>query len=140
VLDDAVVSGALGLRESMKEADIEMILERAKEKYPEAKRGSSRQRAAVHGAGFQGVHSDLGDEHVRTSPFYPQVERKIEAGISRSNGSAFGTYSLTLRMRAADSNLRGSLQHSATAQRDRYVTPRPDRRTTGEITQLAIAS
>ena len=65
------------LRESMKEADIEMILERAKEKYPEAKpRSDLRQWAAVHRARLQGVHSYLGDDPCAHLAVLSAVERE----------------------------------------------------------------
>jgi putative transposase len=57
------------LRESMKEADIEMILERAKEKYPGAR------PRIISDNGPQFIARDL--THVRTSPFYPQSNGKI---------------------------------------------------------------
>jgi putative transposase len=62
------------LRESMKEADIEMILERAKEKYPAA--DHLRQRTAVHRAGLQGVHSHLGDDARAHLAVLSAVERE----------------------------------------------------------------
>ena len=61
------------LRESMTEADIEILLERAKEKYPEA------QPRIISDNGPQFIARDFkefirisGMTHVRTSPFYPQ--------------------------------------------------------------------
>jgi len=67
------------LRESMKEAEIEMILERAKEKYPEAK------PSIISDNGPQFIARDFkefirisGMTHVRTSPFYPQSNGKLE--------------------------------------------------------------
>ena len=61
------------LRESMKEADIEMILERAKEKYPEAKpRIISDNGPQFIARDFKEFIRISGMTHVRTSPFYPQ--------------------------------------------------------------------
>ena len=61
------------LRESMRETDIEVILQRAKEKYPEAK------PRIISDNGPQFIASDFkefirisGMTHVRTSPNYPQ--------------------------------------------------------------------
>src|SRR5205807_4167526 len=61
------------IQESMKEAEIEVILERAKEKYPEAK------PRIILDNGPQFIARDFkefirisGMTHVRTSPFYPQ--------------------------------------------------------------------
>lgn len=67
------------LRESMTEADIEIILERAKELYPEAR------PRIISDNGPQFIAKDLkefirisGMTHVRTSPYYPQSNGKIE--------------------------------------------------------------
>ena len=110
------------LRESMKEADIEMILERAKEKYPEAKpRIISDNGPQFIARDFKEFIRISGMTHVRTSPFYPQSNGKIERWHK----------SLKQRVHPApdpvdaggcaplDSKLRGSLQHGAPAQRDR---------------------
>ena len=63
----------------MTEADIEIILERAKEKYPEA------QPRIISDNGPQFIAKDFkefirisGMTHVRTSPHYPQSNGKIE--------------------------------------------------------------
>jgi transposase InsO family protein len=67
------------LRESMKEADIERILERAKEKYPEAKpRIISDNGPQFIARDFKEFIRISGMTHVRTSPFYPQSNGKIE--------------------------------------------------------------
>jgi len=67
------------LRESMKEADIEMILERAKEKYPEATpRIISDNGPQFIARDFKEFIRISGMTHVRTSPFYPQSNGKIE--------------------------------------------------------------
>lgn len=67
------------LRESMKEADIEMILQRAKEKYPEAKpRIISDNGPQFIARDFKEFIRISGMTHVRTSPFYPQSNGKIE--------------------------------------------------------------
>ena len=67
------------IRKSMKEADVEIILQRAKEKYPEAG------PRIISDNGPQFIARDLkefvresGMSHVRTSPFYPQSNGKIE--------------------------------------------------------------
>ena len=49
------------LRESMTEAEIEVILQRAREKYPEAKPRIISD-TAVHRPGFQGIHSHRRDD------------------------------------------------------------------------------
>lgn len=67
------------LRESMKEADIEMILERAKEKYPQAKpRIISDNGPQFIARDFKEFIRISGMTHVRTSPYYPQSNGKIE--------------------------------------------------------------
>ena len=67
------------LRESMKEADIEMILERAKEKDPEARpRIISDNGPQFIARDFKEFIRISGMTHVRTSPFYPQSNGKIE--------------------------------------------------------------
>jgi len=67
------------LRPAMKEADIEIILERAKELYPEAR------PRIITDNGPQFIAKDFkefirisGMTHVTTSPFYPQSNGKIE--------------------------------------------------------------
>ena len=67
------------LRESMKEAEIEMILQRAKEKYPEARpRIISDNGPQFIARDFKEFIRISGMTHVRTSPFYPQSNGKIE--------------------------------------------------------------
>jgi putative transposase len=67
------------LRESMKEADVERILERAKEKYPEAKpRIISDNGPQFLAHDFKEFIRIPGMTHVRTSPLYPQSNGKIE--------------------------------------------------------------
>lgn len=67
------------IRESMKEADVEIILQRAKERFPDA---SPR---IISDNGPQFIAKDFkefirisGMTHVRTSPYYPQSNGKIE--------------------------------------------------------------
>jgi transposase InsO family protein len=67
------------LRESMREADIEVILERAKEEYPEAKpRIISDNGPQFIARDFKEFIRISGMTHVRTSPYYPQSNGKIE--------------------------------------------------------------
>jgi putative transposase len=67
------------LRESMKEADIEVILERAKEKHPEAKpRIISDNGPQFIARDFKEFIRISGMTHVRTSPYYPQSNGKLE--------------------------------------------------------------
>jgi transposase InsO family protein len=67
------------IRESMKEREVEIILQRALEKYPDAK------PRIISDNGPQFVAKDFkefirisGMTHVRTSPYYPQSNGKIE--------------------------------------------------------------
>ena len=67
------------IRESMRETDVEMVLQRAKEKYPEAR------ARIISDNGPQFIAKDFkefirvsGMTHVRTSPYYPQSNGKLE--------------------------------------------------------------
>jgi transposase InsO family protein len=67
------------IREQMKEADIETILQRAKEKHPQAR------TRIISDNGPQFIARDFkefirlsGRTHVRTSPYYPQSNGKLE--------------------------------------------------------------
>ena len=67
------------LRESMREADVEVILERAKEKYPEATpRIISDNGPQFIARDFKEFIRISGMTHVRTSPSYPQSNGKLE--------------------------------------------------------------
>jgi len=78
------------IRESMTEADIEIILQRAKEQYPEAR------PRIISDNGPQFIAKDFkefirlsGMTHVRTSPFYPQSNGKIERWHKSLKGECF---------------------------------------------------
>ena len=85
VLDGAsryIIDGSL--RDAMTEVDIEILLQRAKEKFPTAR------PRIISGNGPQFIAKDFkefvrisGMTHVRTSPYYPQSNGKLE----RWNGS-----------------------------------------------------
>ncbi|HEV2731647.1 MAG TPA: IS3 family transposase [Terriglobales bacterium] len=67
------------LRESMTEAEIEVILQRAREKYPEAKpRIISDNGPQFIARDFKEFIRIAGMTHVRTSPYYPQSNGKLE--------------------------------------------------------------
>jgi transposase InsO family protein len=67
------------LREQMTEADIEIILERAKERYPGVKpRVISDNGPQFIAKDFKEFIRISGMTHVRTSPYYPQSNGKIE--------------------------------------------------------------
>jgi putative transposase len=63
----------------MREADVEVILERAKEKYPVAKpRIISDNGPQFIARDFKEFIRISGMTHIRTSPYYPQSNGKIE--------------------------------------------------------------
>ena len=67
------------LRESMTEADIEMILQRAREKHPDARpRIISDNGPQFLARDFKEFIRIAGMTHVRTSPYYPQSNGKLE--------------------------------------------------------------
>ena len=67
------------IRESMTEAEVELILQRAKEKFPEAKpRVISDNGPQFIAKDFKEFIRISGMTHVKTSPFYPQSNGKIE--------------------------------------------------------------
>jgi len=70
---------AWSLRESMREPDVELVLERAKERFPEAR------PRIISDNGPQFIAKDFkefirlsGMSHVRTAPYYPQSNGKLE--------------------------------------------------------------
>ena len=68
-----------GLRESMKEEEIEMILQRAKERFPHATpRVISDNGPQFIAKDFKAFIRLSSMGHVRTSPYYPQSNGKIE--------------------------------------------------------------
>jgi transposase InsO family protein len=67
------------IRESMTEGEVELILQRAKEKFPEAKpRIISDNGPQFIARDFKEFIRISGMTHVKTSPFYPQSNGKIE--------------------------------------------------------------
>lgn len=67
------------IREQMTETDVEIILERAKEKYPEARpRIISDNGPQFIAKDFKEFIRISGMTHVRTSPYYPQSNGKLE--------------------------------------------------------------
>jgi transposase InsO family protein len=68
------------LRESMKEADVEIVLQRAREAYPlVAPRIISDNGPQFVAREFKEFIRVCGMTHVRTSPYYPQSNGKIES-------------------------------------------------------------
>ena len=67
------------MRESMKEAEIEILLQRAREKFPEARpRIISDNGPQFIARDFKEFIRLCGMTHVRTSPYYPQSNGKLE--------------------------------------------------------------
>jgi transposase InsO family protein len=67
------------IREAMKEADVEIIIERAKAKFPDARpRIISDNGPQFIARDFKEFIRLSGMTHVRTSPFYPQSNGKME--------------------------------------------------------------
>ena len=67
------------IRESMKEADVETVLQRAREKYPDARpRVISDNGPQYIARDFKEFIRIAGMTHVRTSRYYPQSNGKIE--------------------------------------------------------------
>jgi len=67
------------IREAMKEADVEIIVQRALEKYPDVKtRMISDNGPQFIARDFKTFVREVGLEHVRTSPYYPQSNGKKE--------------------------------------------------------------
>lgn len=67
------------IRESMEESEIEIVLERAREQYPEVKpRIISDNGPQFLARDFKAYLRLTGMTHVRTSPYYPQSNGKIE--------------------------------------------------------------
>ena len=110
------------LRESMTEAEIEIILQRAREQYPEAKpRIISDNGPQFIARDFKEFIRIAGMTHVRTSPYYPQSNGKMERWHKSLKAECIrpGTPLTQGRCAASDSELRGALQHRAAAQRHR---------------------
>ena len=110
------------LRESMKEADMEMILERAKEQYPEAKpRIISDNGPQFMARDFKEFIRLSGMMHVQHLAVLSEVERENRtlAQVAQTGVYPAADPADAGRCAPLDSNLRGSLQHGATAQRHR---------------------
>jgi len=67
------------IRKSMTESDVEMVIQRAKEKYPDARpRIISDNGPQFIAKDFKEFIRVSGMTHVRTSPYYPQSNGKLE--------------------------------------------------------------
>ena len=68
------------IREAMKEADVETVLQRGRERFPAAKpRIISDNGPQFVARDFKVYIRQCGMTHVRTTPFYPQSNGKIES-------------------------------------------------------------
>ena len=108
------------IRESMTEADIEIILQRAKEMLPgSAAADHLRQRAAVHRQGLQGVHSDLGHDARQDLAVLPAIERENRAlaQIAQRGVHPAGNAVVAGRCAAPGRAVRGPLQQCPPEQR-----------------------
>ena len=123
------------LRESMTEAEIEVILATSAREISGSKTADHlRQWTAVHRQGFQGVHSHRGDDPCANVTTLSAIKREAGAlaQIAKVGMHPAGHAAHQGRCRALDSSLRGSLQHRAIAQRHRICdAARYARRTTG---------
>ena len=95
------------LRERMTEADVETVLQRAREQYPEARpRVISDNGPQFVARDFKEFIRLAGMTHVRTSPYYPQANGKLERGhqtlkVTTIRPKAPGTLEEARRMVAA---------------------------------------
>ena len=109
------------LRESMTEADIEIILQRAKELHPEARpRIISDNGPQFIAKDFKEFIRISGMTHVRTSPYYPQSNGKIERWHKSLKGECIrpGTPLSLEDARRLVRGLRRALQQRPPEQRD----------------------
>ena len=109
-------------RVQMTEADIEIILERAKERYPGVKpRVISDNGPQFIAKDFKEFIRISGMTHVRTSPYYPQSNGKIERWHKSLKGECIrpGIAVVARRCAASGGGLRRALQQRAFEQRCR---------------------
>jgi len=109
------------IRESMKEREVECILERAKELYPEARpRIISDNGPQFIAKDFKEFIRISGMSHVRISPYYPQSNGKIERWHKTLKGVVRPAQPETLEPGSRGRHpLRRSLQPRSSSQRHR---------------------
>ena len=114
------------IRESMKGEEVELILQRAREKYPAAKPRIIRDNGPQFVArDFKGFIREAGMTHLRTSPYDPQSNGKIERWHKTLKGDAIRVTppaSLAEARRVVErfvAHYNGERLHSAIG----YVTP-----------------
>ena len=84
------------IRESMTERDVETIVQRGLERYPDKKPRIISDNGAVHRAGLQGIHPRGGDHARADQSVRPPIQRQagtlarpLEAGMRSSRGARF---------------------------------------------------
>ena len=110
------------IRESMTEADVECILERAKELYPDARpRIISDNGPQYIAKDFKTFIRISGMTHVRTAPYYPQSNGKIERWHKTIKSDALRPANPSSLEEGSpiDGTIRRILQRGSVAQRDR---------------------
>ena len=110
------------IRESMTEADVETIIQRAREQFPGARpRIISDNGPQFIAKDFKEFIRICGMTHVRTSPYYPQSNGKMERWHKTLKGECIRVKTpLSPGRRPADRRgFRGALQRGPLAQRDR---------------------
>ena len=110
------------IRESMTERDVETIVQRARERFPEARpRIISDNGPQFVSWEFKQFIRICGMTHVRTSPYYPQSNGKMERWFKTAKGECIRVKTpLSLEDASAIARrVRGALQHGPLAQRDR---------------------
>lgn len=115
------------IRESMTEADVEIILQRAREKYPEARpRIISDNGPQFIAKDFKEFIRVCGMTHVRTSPYYPQSNGKIERWHKSLKGECIRP-GVPLNLEDAKRLVAGYVEHYNTVRLHSaigYVTPK----------------
>ena len=110
------------IRESMTEAEVETIIQRARERFPGARpRIISDNGPQFIAKDFKEFIRICGMTHVRTSPYYPQSNGKMERWYKTLKGECIRVKTpAEPGGRAADRRgFRGALQRGPPAQRDR---------------------
>ena len=111
----------------MRETDVEVILQRAKEKYPEAKpRIISDNGPQFIARDFKEFIRISGMTHVRTSPLLSTVERQDRAlaQVAEKRVHSAGNAAVAGRCTASGRGLRGTLHNVRLNSATGYLTPK----------------
>lgn len=104
------------IREAMTEADVEIILQRARERFPsEHPRIISDNGPQLIARDFKTFIRESGMEHVRTSPYYPQSNGKKEGYWRTLKGAAAADPALGGRRAPGGGGVCGALQYGTAA-------------------------